>query len=282
MTSLKEHEELTQLMLAQPEAIIFYNVRSRRPLASHPQLRGSWALVNVVRVATERINVIWTAMADDASEEDPLSYSPHFRGKVYNLPGRWATGDRMFEDAQMDEPPPVTLGSRGQQTAHWRCDAPQQLPDTGLNYHKSRSRERFPQGYIQLVLSRLDCLRGQMWPAVFLDIARRLFMWPFGPAVSWTSRINCLCCSEFSYGGWVGWVLEDGALATAPGPLWRLFVEAGLSPRFGTHSLHSEGVTAAVNNRADCSLVQKRGAGRVSSGGFERIMVKTAPRLGHG
>ncbi|EFJ44644.1 hypothetical protein VOLCADRAFT_95051 [Volvox carteri f. nagariensis] len=55
-----------------------------------------------------------------------------------------------------------------------------------------------------------------------------------------------------------------GALpATAPGPLWRLFVEAGLSPRFGTHSLHSEGVTAAVNNRADCSLVQQLGAGRV-------------------
>ncbi|EFJ51009.1 hypothetical protein VOLCADRAFT_103643 [Volvox carteri f. nagariensis] len=52
-------------------------------------------------------------------------------------------------------------------------------------------------------------------------------------------------------------------LKTAPGPLWRLFVEAGLSPRFGTHSLHSEGVTAAVNNRADCSLVQQLGAGRV-------------------
>ncbi|EFJ39208.1 hypothetical protein VOLCADRAFT_101243 [Volvox carteri f. nagariensis] len=57
------------------------------------------------------------------------------------------------------------------------------------------------------------------------------------------------------------------------GHLRRLFVEAGLSPRFGTHSLRSGGVTAAVNNGADRSLVQKLGRWK-SADVFEQHYVK--------
>jgi hypothetical protein len=135
---IKEMQEVFKFKLAQQRSDNLPQCVEHAGLISHSGLREQWQFVRDVRVGTENIKVFLDSLADNDSEEAKelakyvarvtnmldlrlsafnaamnghtykkvelmQKYYAMFRAKVFNLTGKWASGELKFEDVQLEE-----------------------------------------------------------------------------------------------------------------------------------------------------------------------------------